>query len=187
MHARLRGDQAIHKSCALGRAYVDESVFRFNHRQKGEWGIVWARLDFSEYPLWWEMSYRIPYSGGDYRSPRTVPDAAPQPAKSLKFHYIKSNHFRVIHVDGALGGPTPVGLIHIALYSERFPIPLQSVHEIKEGIVQSMPTESVSRDGIVREVEADLIMTPSVARTLAAWINDNLGRLEALAGKKGSE
>ena len=41
----------------------------------------------------------------------------------VAFDFIKSEYFRVIHADGALGGPTPQGLVHMAFYSERPPIP----------------------------------------------------------------
>ena len=43
--------------------------------------------------------------------------------EQLEFHYIKSNQFRVIHVDGGIGSITPKGFIHFALYSERLAIP----------------------------------------------------------------
>ena len=43
----------------------------------------------------------------------------------VEFHYIKSNHFRVIHADGVYGGATPRGFIiwisslNVALFHEK--------------------------------------------------------------------
>ena len=42
---------------------------------------------------------------------------------SVKFHYIKSNSFRVLHVDGSLGGITPGRNIFVSLFSERGALP----------------------------------------------------------------
>ena len=41
----------------------------------------------------------------------------------IRFHYLKSPHFMTVHVDGAIGGPTPRGLLHAAVYAERVAIP----------------------------------------------------------------
>lgn len=49
----------------------------------------------------------------------TSPTTAPQ----IRFNYIKSAQFRVIHADGAIGGVTPNGFIHMALFNERAAIP----------------------------------------------------------------
>src|SRR3989442_6878794 len=43
--------------------------------------------------------------------------------QDVTFHYIKSSQFRVVHADGIIGGVTPRGLIHIAVFSERPAIP----------------------------------------------------------------
>jgi len=92
------------------------------------------------------------------------------PPKELKFHFIKSNHFRVIHIDGVIGGPTPSGMVHAAIFSERFPIPLSATYHLAGNEVKGPAKEMVARDGIVREVESDLLMTTDVARKFAEWL-----------------
>lgn len=111
----------------------------------------------------------------------------PKQADSVKFHYIKGNDFRVIHVDGALGGPTPQGLIHIAVFSERFPIPLQSVHQREDDHFSREPSEIVARDGIVREVEADLMVSANVAKRLVDWLVEAIEKVEELKKQKKLE
>ena len=53
--------------------------------------------------------------------------------RELSFDFIKSNYFRVICVDGAFGGVSPTGRsVHMAIYSERRPLPRKTVHSIEE-------------------------------------------------------
>ena len=51
--------------------------------------------------------------------------------KELEFDFIKSNFFRVIKADGAFGGISPNGSIHMALYSERSAIPTKTFHSLE--------------------------------------------------------
>ena len=100
----------------------------------------------------------------------------------VTFHYIKSNHFRVIHVDGAHGGPVPqVNAIQIALFSERVPIPQQITHSLRDHKLGD-ELSRVGRDGVVREVEAELIVSIDNAETLGKWI---LAKVEAARQAQG--
>jgi YD repeat-containing protein len=88
----------------------------------------------------------------------------------LTFHYIKSNHFRVIHVDGMIGGISPAGdAIELALFSERVPIPLRTVQKINpDGTQQEVDWDG--RDGITREVDVNAIMSIETAEMVATWL-----------------
>src|ERR1044071_5805732 len=92
--------------------------------------------------------------------------------EGLKFDYIKSNYFRVIHVDGVWGGVTPNLNIQIALFNERNAIPKQVVHEVKPdgAIGRELPEKRNSRDTIVREIEASLIMDVQTAKVVIGWL-----------------
>ena len=54
----------------------------------------------------------------------------------MRFFYLKNPAFRVVHVDGAVGGVTPRGRIPMAVYSERPAIPQSSVHSVVGGVHQ---------------------------------------------------
>lgn len=95
----------------------------------------------------------------------------------VQFDYLKSGQFRVIHVDGAIGGLTPGGLIHMALYSERPAIPQMLKHEMLEGGTLGPPVESAGRTAFVREMDVDAVMTPAVAQSLITWLQERLGDL----------
>ena len=92
------------------------------------------------------------------------------------FEYIKSAHFRVIRADGAIGGVTPNGHIHFALYSERAAIPRKLVHKIEEGgkLGAPIPEETVAREGIVREMDVDVYVTIEVAESLCNWLEEKI-------------
>lgn len=90
--------------------------------------------------------------------------------KSLRFHFVKSQFFRAIHVDGAFGGLTPRGYIHAAIYNERRAIP-----QITEAIIETNATISKevtieTKADIVREIEADLIFDVPAAEEFAKWL-----------------
>ena len=98
---------------------------------------------------------------GETEEPRTV-----------RFHYIKSPHFATIHVDGAIGGQTPQGAMHMALYSERAAIPQQTEFHLKQDnqLGDEVEGGQVTRGGIVREMQIDAIMSPQVAARICAWL-----------------
>jgi hypothetical protein len=101
---------------------------------------------------------------------------------TVPFHYIKSNFFRVVHTDGAMGSVSPAGLIFVTLYSERVAIPQTMVHEITEtGQVGPEHTEErVSRNGIVREVEVGALMSVDTATHIVAWLQEKIDLIRKL-------
>jgi hypothetical protein len=92
------------------------------------------------------------------------------PIQKITFNYIKSNFFRVIHAGGVIGAPSPGGDgIHVGVFSERIPIPVQVTQGVKDGVLGE-EIDRVARKDIVREVEVDLIMDLAIAETIAQWI-----------------
>lgn len=109
--------------------------------------------------------------------------------EGLKFDYIKSNYFRVIHVDGVWGGVTPNLNIQMALFNERNAIPRQIVHEVKpDGTIgHELPEKRDGRDTIVREIEASLIMDVQTAKVLIGWLQDKVDQLESLISTQNAK
>jgi hypothetical protein len=106
--------------------------------------------------------------------------ADPETTNGVVFHYIKGSGFRTLHVDGALGVTAPSGNVHCSVYSERPAIPKIIRHEIDaEGKLSDECEIIDGKDGYVRELEADLVMSASVARALAKWLNDAADQIEA--------
>lgn len=103
----------------------------------------------------------------------------------VKFDYIKSQYFRVIHADGAIGGVTPAGLIHFAPYSERGAIPRQITHLLApDGTVgERVIEETVAREGIVREMDVDVVLSVPVAESLHKWLGEKIKEAKTLQAK----
>jgi len=108
-----------------------------------------------------------------------MPDEAPT---VVPFHYIKSNFFRVVHCDGAVGNVTPSGLIFVGFYSERGAIPQMMVHEITETgeVGPEHQDERVSKKGIVREVEIGATMSVETATSFITWLQEKVDLIHKL-------
>ena len=100
----------------------------------------------------------------------------------VSFHYIKSPQFQAVHVDGAIGGLTPRGLLHAAIYAERVAIPTSTTQPVlADGrLGDEIQSERVGKEGVVRELQVDLMMDLNAAQSLYKWLGDNLSKLEAL-------
>ena len=93
----------------------------------------------------------------------------------IAFDFIKSNYFRVIHVDGAFGGLAPNGAIHMSVFSQRHPIPKKVVHELDGAkLGPELLNKREVRKAIVREVEADLVLNIGEAILLRDWLDSRI-------------
>ena len=104
------------------------------------------------------------------------------PDDKIRFHYLKSQFFRVIHADGAYGGMTPHGEIFVSVFSERPPIPTMMVNRLDDGgrLGDEIREERQSRDGIVREAEVGLTLSVEVAKSLIEWLQQKVEEAERL-------
>ena len=104
-------------------------------------------------------------------APVTKAAKSPEPQR-VALEYIKSNLFRVIHADGAIGGVTPAGNIHVAFYSERPAIPRMTVHlRADDGTLGApIPDQTVSRAGFIREMDIDIVFNRELVPKLIEWL-----------------
>jgi hypothetical protein len=94
---------------------------------------------------------------------------------SVTLNYIKSNYFRVIHADGAIGGFTPKGEMFVSLYSERPPLPDVTVQAVENGqLGPEIIEHRRGTEGILREVEVGVVMDVNVAKALVAWLTERI-------------
>ncbi|RVD54543.1 MULTISPECIES: hypothetical protein [unclassified Mesorhizobium] len=110
----------------------------------------------------------------DKQKPATPPDR-------VAFDYIKSQFFRVIRADGAIGAITPNGHIHFALYSERAAIPRRIVQELDAAghLGTLIDSETETRGSIVREMDVDVFLTLESAISLRDWLTQRIDELKA--------
>lgn len=110
-----------------------------------------------------------------------ITDAGLHPEQpGVAFDYIKSNFFRVIRADGAIGGPTSNGHLHIAFYSERAAIPRRVIHELNDDGTLGQMREVQSRGAFVREMDVDLFLTYKVAQSLHQWLGEQIEKMKVL-------
>ena len=108
----------------------------------------------------------------------------------MRFFYLKSNAFRVVHVDGVIGGPTPSGLLHASLFSERAPLPTMVEHAVDDlgggKLRLGAEVSKESKDGFVREVEVGLMMSLDKAKQLRDRLDRNIEKVEAMISGKAA-
>jgi hypothetical protein len=126
-------------------------------------------------------------NGNGARRAKTPPPQKPAELPTeVAFEFIKSNLFRVIAVDGIFGGLSPQGRsIHMAVFSERRPLPRRTVHGVTSGggLGDELLDRREGRQAFaVREVEADLVMDLMTAQQLHMWLAEKIDQLrESLA------
>lgn len=107
--------------------------------------------------------------------------------REIEFDLIKSNWFRVIHADGAIGGVSPQANIHMALYSERRAIPTKIVHALeKTQLGAEIKSKRQGRAGMVREVEVDVVLGLEQAKALHLWLGDKIREIESYRASEES-
>jgi hypothetical protein len=89
---------------------------------------------------------------------------------SVKFHYVKSNLFRVIHTEGVVGGLTPNREIFVALFNQRAALPkIIEFALTPEGQLGNEITRE-GKEGIVREMEIGISLSEAGAQELATFL-----------------
>jgi hypothetical protein len=117
------------------------------------------------------------------RTPRKLKILKEKIPKEVEFDFLKSNYFRVIRADGAFGGLSPSGAIHMGIYSERHAIPQKIFHAVEN---RQLGPEIVSkrqgRKSVVREMEVDVVLEITAAMVLRKWLDDRIEQYQKLVG-----
>jgi hypothetical protein len=106
--------------------------------------------------------------------------------QKIRFDYIKSAAFRVIHADGVVGGLSPRLDIQMNFWSERFPIPKQVVHAVQQDgtLGEEIQAERSTREAIVREVDAGVVLDLEVAKALQEWLKTRITEAERILAER---
>ncbi|MBI4827210.1 MAG: hypothetical protein HY804_00070 [Nitrospinae bacterium] len=97
-------------------------------------------------------------------------------AGRISFHYLKSNSFKTICVDGAHGGISPRGRLNMSVFSERLPIPKEEIFENHEGSFSRIGL--IGKEGVIREVEATLSMDYTTMVSIRDWLSEKISDFE---------
>lgn len=96
----------------------------------------------------------------------------------IALHYLKTNNYRTFHVDGVFGGPTPRGDIYMELFTERAPTPRVVFHQLKEDFSLGEEISRESKEGVIREVEAGIVMNLHTAEIVNKWLSEKIKKMK---------
>jgi hypothetical protein len=102
----------------------------------------------------------------------------PEVPKSIKFHYIKSTQFRVIHAEGAIGGITPTRDVFISLFNERAALPQMTEFTVSAEGTLGAEIAREGKRGLVREMEVAVLLSATAAKNLAQYLIDQVKLIE---------
>jgi hypothetical protein len=116
---------------------------------------------------------------------KTGEDSVASDAQEVNFKYRKSNLFRVIHVNGVIGGITGRGEIHFGFYNERLEFP-DSGKAVASG--GGLGPEQIEGGGsFVREIETDAVVDLVTAKQIRAWLDRQIALMESLIKQSQQE
>jgi hypothetical protein len=97
---------------------------------------------------------------------------SPSPAKpsTITFFFEKTGSFQTSHADGVFGSVTPSGQVFLAFYVERSPIPKTMVCPISADGTIGEPSEFTGKQGIFREVQSAVVLSPNALNDLKTHI-----------------
>ena len=121
-----------------------------------------------------------------HMSEETIPTTDKLPDGVAVFHYIKSNFFRVVYATGMVGGISPKGEIQIGFFNERYPIPQRVGHKMiasetsssAKMIGETLDEYGISKQGIIREVEVEVLMNYATASAFHQWLGEQVNALK---------
>ena len=96
----------------------------------------------------------------------------------VQFHFLKTGNYRTFHVDGAFGGPTPSGGIYLELYVEHASTPKTITNKLNPDGTISHELDRQGKSGMVREIEAGLVMDIKTAEELNQWLSEQIALLK---------
>ena len=91
----------------------------------------------------------------------------------IRFDFVRSPFFRVVHSNGAWGGITPLKEFSVTFYSERLSPPKHITHELTpEGLGPEV--DRAETTSIQREFEVEVLMSMQEAIKLHSWLGTKI-------------
>jgi hypothetical protein len=99
----------------------------------------------------------------------------------LPVHFIKGTCFRVVHANGVWYGGDNQGNVHMTFFNERSPIPKMMVINLDGSghVIGEDESKRETKNGIVREMEVDIVLSLQVAMELHQTLGENLKSIQA--------
>lgn len=103
--------------------------------------------------------------------------------QQLQVHFVKGTCFRVVHANGVWYGGDNQGNLHLTFFNERSPLPKMVIVNLDERgmVVGEDVSKRDSKQGIVREMEVDIVLSLQVAVDLYQSLGENIKAIQAIA------
>jgi hypothetical protein len=98
----------------------------------------------------------------------------------IGIHYQRSRHYRTIHADGAQFGVTPRAAIQFTLFTDQRPMPEFVLHQLNPDGNLGEVIEEAKKEGVIREVEANIVMDVATATSFVEKLQDILKQIKSL-------
>jgi len=120
-----------------------------------------------------EVAVKDQPAGSGVPSTRTIP---------FPVHFVKSSSFRVVHASGVWYGGDSQHNLHLTFFNERTPIPKKVVVNLNEQgmVVGEDLSKRESKEGVVREMEVDVVFSIPAAVEFYRTLGENLKSLKAI-------
>lgn len=110
---------------------------------------------------------------------KKINDKVKKDLKEIVVNYIKTKNYRSFYIDGIFGGLTPNGKIYAELFLQRSVTPQTIKYKVESGIMKD-EIERTGKEGVVREIEAGVIMDIETAKVLKNWLETKIAEHEKL-------
>jgi hypothetical protein len=109
--------------------------------------------------------------------------SAPDNPTKIGIYYQRSRHYRTIHADGAQLGVTPRAAIQFTLFTDQRPMPEFVLHQINPDGNLGEVIEEAKKEGVIREVEANVVMDVATATSFVEKLQGVLEQIKSLQAK----
>ena len=113
-------------------------------------------------------------------------DKVPKESEKIRVYYQNSALHRTLFVSGAWAGLTPTGLIQLALFNDLHPMPEMVTHAVVADAI-GPEADKLEKQGIIREVEATILIPPQIAQSLLPLIQQMIDQAETLKAAKKAQ
>lgn len=100
-------------------------------------------------------------------------------SRKIQFFYQNAPFHRTVFVSGAWAGVTPSGLVQLGLFNDLHPMPEMVIQEVVEDTL-GPEIEKLEKRGVIREVEATVVMSLSTAKLILPLIQQMIDQLETI-------
>ena len=112
---------------------------------------------------------------------KSTTKTASKTTKDITFNYIKTPSYRTFYVDGFYGGLTAKGYLYAEFFLERLVTPQKETYGVKDNRLGAK-IASEGKHGVVREIEAGMIMDFSTMLVLQKWLNEKIAEHQSIFG-----